>query len=1194
MPPKYFGNESSGDLLPVAIVPTDVAQQLPNRERASFGELSKAYFDTQSMLGSLTESAAARAAVWMQDEDPTYNAYGDIQLAGTPKEEIDAFYSGSRSAGETAIIQERIRKERENREIIASEGLTARSIGAAVVSQGLDVAALWLSGGASGAMTAETALGAAAKGAAAAAVAETGAEAVKQVTQYERTWTESAMNVAGAAFFGGAIPAATTSIRNVMARNQKQLAEQIAQDAARVAGAPDPASMTAATDLGDAAIVRGPYTVKSATGKGPISFIGEYLSPNGQAERLPEPVARELRQWVSTSKVSGANVAGEAVAPVESRLLGWDNEFNGFVRESANGYRAYLKEMELGIVERIKAGFGAQPRPNVMSESQWDDYVGRIIQDGADETIPSKFGYTPDPRALAAAKKGRALLDRAGRELYETGLFTEPPEPNYFTHFWKAREISRSQIEFKTDLIADLPKMLERDGKNLGDYTKADLDELAEDIIDTISAKHGNLQDGFRANVGVLKGRVLKFDNQDAVCRKWCVQSASEVLDRYQRAVAPQIEGARNAVVSAGTSKIRQTISALESGEHIRKAVAKLTEKQAAAAEGRAGKMAAKALKIEELEAASKAELDAAIADAMKFGEGTDAATVTALIQEAQDMAARRGGRISARAETLAKMSADDLAVGADDAAKVEGLIQRMRAATDEKLDALGDALAVSRKRDAKAAAAGLQGRERIEAYYRAERAKLTDSKARAKLDKQMENAIYAHDGAVRMLNGGFTDMKDVSGISAWVPRAMKWNILTKMGRVSLSQFNDVGTLPLRYGIGNTLSGFRDRIAGLADPAWRQNTEMVGVFADALDTITSSRMLSIAEMDQSYLRKTGSDIAIDWMYRRAGTFSGFNLWSEEFKGFSGQLASSMIWRRATGKVDDAALPGLLESVGLSAGDLSELGKRAWMERGKSAVPDFAKWADDDLTRKFGIAVRQLVKATTNEPTVAMKPYWTRTVYGRMATQFKGFYFGFYEHTLGFMEQKWKLGTPMQKASVAATTTGFVGLGAASHWLREKSYGREPDIQSGEFWINAVDQSGLFTLFMEPNNILETATGSKVGIRPMMGIESPSGRYRNVNKTGALLGPTGGLAEDVIQTGLYGIGSLAGQPLPADFYRRAAKILPYNNALLFAGLYDVTDKTGEITGFYDLPDEPRKEIPEMLGEKKSRRRKASGL
>lgn len=1063
-------------------VPLPVARQLPQDRPVSFGELTKAYFDIHTLSGSVVEWGTAKAAILAQDSDPGYNPYEDPQLETFTDEEKDSVFYRSRSAGETAIIIERLRREREARRIIETEGLTMRSVGAAVLSNIPDIAAVIVSGG--GAAVARGGLTVAqigARGAAVAAGATAVEEGVLQATQYERTLTESAVNVAGATVFGGLVAAATPAVRKVFGAHQETLIAGMADDAAGILGKKgefDDQALQIVMNPATGAITEAPYkSVKSATG-GPIGWIRKRVSPNGRVDTYPEPVAREMRKYLSTDAISEANLAGEAIVSAEARLYDWDYLTKGAVKSVSDSYKAYLKRERATVAERIKVGLGMPPSRRIMSETEHAAYISRIAQDGADDLIPERFGYTPHPDDLAAGRKVRELLDRYLAEGQKAGVFGADMQPGqYFTHWWKVREIMDRQVDFRNDLIADLPAMLRKQDVTL---SPAEIGELASDIIESMTVLKGSLPDGVRVNVGPLKGRTLNFDNQANVVRKWTVQDPYEVLERY------------------------------------------------------------------------------------KFGVG---------------------GRIE---------------------------LARLSGATPDMPEA-------ARKEAVQRAISGEQSKDTIRAYYRTARDGAGSNAEKAALTAQENTALSDVDSMVALLTGGFGDPKDTSGISRLVPAAMKWNYATKMGRVVIAQFNDVGTLPLRYGFGPTIRGFRDAGKYLKDPAWQTAREELRLFADALDTVTATRMMSLADMDNAYLYRTGLDHLTDRLARGTGIVSGFNWWSENFKMMSGQLASGQIFRAATGKPDQFTR-GLMAASGLDDAALKELARRPWLERGSSAIPDFGRWPDDDITLAFGRAVRTLVKATTNEPTIGMKPFWTRTTFGKMASQFKGFYFGFFEHTLNFMEQKLVLGTPAEKAGVAGSTAAFMALGALSYWTREKSYGRDPDIDSVDFWFNSMDYSGLPILFTEPNNLLEKLSGGKVGLRPWLGIE-PGGRYREIDPVGALAGPTAQLGRDIggaataIPVTTFGAiggsilgggrGALAGAAAgavvditrgevpSADAVKRFIKITPWNNAVLFSGLYDAADLAGEIvTGSEFLPNEPRKEIPEMIGRSRKRRKGGS--
>jgi hypothetical protein len=199
------------------------------------------------------------------------------------------------------------------------------------------------------------------------------------------------------------------------------------------------------------------------------------------------------------------------------------------------------------------------------------------------------------------------------------------------------------------------------------------------------------------------------------------------------------------------------------------------------------------------------------------------------------------------------------------------------------------------------------------------------------------------------------------------------------------------------------------------------------------------------------------------------------------------------------------------------------------------VTNTKDWDAPELVRMWRAAVRKESDRVIVVPGQE-KPLFMSTELGKTIFQFKSFMLSATQRILISSLQK-------QDKHMFQGLMSLVSLGMMSYAFKQWDAGREITDDPMTLVIEGIDRSGALGILMEMNNTVEKITGNAVGARPLLGVSSPASRYASRSALDSALGPTFGLAGDVIK-GLNAISD-TGEWTQAD--TRTIKLLvPGNN------------------------------------------------
>ena len=151
--------------------------------------------------------------------------------------------------------------------------------------------------------------------------------------------------------------------------------------------------------------------------------------------------------------------------------------------------------------------------------------------------------------------------------------------------------------------------------------------------------------------------------------------------------------------------------------------------------------------------------------------------------------------------------------------------------------------------------------------------------------------------------------------------------------------------------------------------------------------------------------------------------------------------------------------------------------------------------------------------------IADAPLFAQTPTGRAMLQFKTF-------ALASNQRVLMRGLQEGHSRMIAGIGGMAAMGALIYWFKQIEAGKEPSNNAGTWIAEGLDRSGIFSIGFEINNAIEKAGGPGVysllamagkAANPNADMKEPASRFATRGVVEGFLGPTVGLANDVVNT-----------------------------------------------------------------------------
>ena len=383
---------------------------------------------------------------------------------------------------------------------------------------------------------------------------------------------------------------------------------------------------------------------------------------------------------------------------------------------------------------------------------------------------------------------------------------------------------------------------------------------------------------------------------------------------------------------------------------------------------------------------------------------------------------------------------------------------------------------------------------------------------------------------------------KQLNKLERGVTNALKVSTLSKLGSVLIASLGDIARITQEFGNVGLGRGLKLMVRGATKNLKQDEYEKLGALTER---VLNERYNALAGIDDAH---TGTGIisnGIDRLYRSFGKITFMDRWNNGAKMmaiYAGEhsLIDNALKMAAGGTLDPKAIEemarwGIDKTM---AERIGKMFKKHGREKDGLYISNFEDWTDGIALDAYANSLTKMSLQVINTPTKGVLPTAFDSTLGRAMLQFKSFMFASHAQTLVPMLQ-----TPDAKRMIGSLE--MISIGALAYYAKEQAFNKEPKEMTWQDLIaEGIDKSGLLSIPFEVNNIVEKATGNVVGVRPLLGLDSAQ-RYRNINVTGALMGPLPGMVEDIFTP----IGHAFQGDLTKGDVNRLWRLAPYQNYFL---------------------------------------------
>lgn len=424
---------------------------------------------------------------------------------------------------------------------------------------------------------------------------------------------------------------------------------------------------------------------------------------------------------------------------------------------------------------------------------------------------------------------------------------------------------------------------------------------------------------------------------------------------------------------------------------------------------------------------------------------------------------------------------------------------------------------------------------------------------------------------AVRDLLRGNYRPEDNSTNFARVARAAgQINYLRTMGGVVVSSLTDAVRPAMVHGLRAYMQdGIGPLVRNLeAVKLSAKDAKLAGAISER---VLQSRMATLAELTDPYAANTPFERLLNNMANNFTTLTGMSHWNDAQKTIASVMTQNRVLRnveKGVGNLRDrerAYMGYLGMDEGASQRVLAQF--RAHGETVDGVyVANTEEWTDDIAKRAYFAAINKDVDATIVTRSVADVPLFMHTPVGRAVLQFKSF-------ALASNQKVLMRGMQDGPGRLMGGIAGMTTIGMMVYYLKQMEAGRDISNNPGTWIAEGLDRSGIFAIGFEINNAVEKAGGpgfysglAALGqaVAPGSDAREPASRFATRGVIDGFLGPSFGLANDVVGVSAIGLrnlsaatgqgGELGVEPADIQTLRRLAPYasLPYWRWLIDGG------------------------------------------
>lgn len=376
-------------------------------------------------------------------------------------------------------------------------------------------------------------------------------------------------------------------------------------------------------------------------------------------------------------------------------------------------------------------------------------------------------------------------------------------------------------------------------------------------------------------------------------------------------------------------------------------------------------------------------------------------------------------------------------------------------------------------------------------------------------------------------------------------------NYMASLGFMTVSAISDLAKPVMVHGLTRTMgTALTPFTRGLkAIKLAKKDVKLAG---QGLDLITNDRVATFADVADQYGHGTVVERGVD----RAGRLFSFAAlmapWNTVVKQFSGIITQT----RALQAIEDwvggkisAKDKTFLASNGIDANLAERISAEFRKHGGKDGAvwwANTADWTDKQAVQALRSAVNREVDNIIVTPGVADKPLWASTQTGQVIAQFQSF-------AMASVQRTMVAGLQQRDMAVLNGVMLAMGLGMLQYYLKSELNGQEPSDKPGVWIYEAFDNAGLGGWLMNANHSMEKITGDRIGLSALTG--QPARRYINVNKLGAIFGPSVGKVSDMIDV----FDAVSGGGMTQSDVKKIRRLVPLQNVFYLKWLFDQMEK-----------------------------------
>jgi len=416
--------------------------------------------------------------------------------------------------------------------------------------------------------------------------------------------------------------------------------------------------------------------------------------------------------------------------------------------------------------------------------------------------------------------------------------------------------------------------------------------------------------------------------------------------------------------------------------------------------------------------------------------------------------------------------------------------------------------------------------------------------KERLKLAKQRE-ADIRDISAMRDRIRGIYNVSDPNNIWVRMQRvARDLNYMRLLGGVVAASIPDVARVVGAEGIAKTFSkGLKPLVTNLS--TFKMAAREAKLYGVGIDALMNGRAEVIADVADYAKGGTAFERGVRAAANKFSQINLMNHWTSGIKQLHAVTVQTRIGDElAKGKYDKRlGQLGITEADAKNiAGELARHGRKqdgVWIWNTKD-------WDSQDLAMMWGAALRKESDRVIIMPGQE-KPLFMSTEAGKTIFQFKTFMFSATQRILLSSLQA-------QDKHFIQGLIGMVSMGMLSYAFKQWD-ARRPISDDPKAWIaEGIDRSGVLGILMEMNNTMEKISSNTYGLRPMLGVSAPASRYASRTALDSAVGPTFGLAGDLID--IMGAATNQREWSEADT-RALRRLLPGQNlSILRQGLDEI--------------------------------------